>query len=134
MTNSRIDYGDSVYVLLQIVDEDVAIATSYGVVGVDMLICMRSDVIEEAGDRCVISDMSHCIITGASAEIGAIFGAHESGCMHSRPCAWVVSPEGSRAWRTLAARMAYLGHSRRVFTALSAALVWVRRESLLPQF
>ena len=131
---NRFDYVQSAYLTLEIVDENVAIATSYGIVSVDMLIIMRADLIEDTGDRCVISDMSHCIITSTADEIGAIFGMAESGCSRDKPCAWVVSPEGARGWRTLAARMAYLGYSRRVFTSLSAAKVWVKRELLLPQF
>lgn len=130
----RFEYGQSAYLLLQIVDDHVAITTIYGVISVDMLIIMRADVIEETSDRCVIRDLSQCIITSTANEIDAIFGMAESGCSRDRSCAWVVSPEGSRAWRYLAARMANLGYPRRVFTSLSAATVWVQREALLPQF
>ena len=133
MAIQRFEYGENAYFLLQVHDAQIATATIYGIVGVDMMIRMRRDVIESTENRCVVSDLSHCVITSGD-KIGALFGMAESGCVRDRPCAWVVSPEGARPWRTLSARMAYLGYSRRVFTALPAALAWVRRESLLPHF
>ena len=95
---------------------------------------MRADVIECTGDRCIVSDLSHCIITSTAAEIDTIYGMTQAGGSRDRSCAWVVTPEGARPWRTLAARMAYLGYARRVFTSLPAALVWVQREAALPHF
>ena len=133
MPIQRFDYGPNAYFLLQLHDEQVATATIYGIVGVDIMIRMRADAINNTGDRCVISDMSHCVITIGD-EIGALFGMVEAGGSRDRPCAWVAPQLGARPWRTLSARMAYLGYSRRVVTALPAALAWVRRESLLPQF
>ena len=132
MQNKRFNYGQGSYLLLHVHDERVATATIYGIVGVDLIARMRADVIGATGDRCVISDMSRCVVT-VSDEVGALFGLTEAGS-RDKPCAWVVSPEGARPWRTLAARMAYLGYSRRVFTALPAAFAWVQRELLLPAF
>ena len=133
MSINRFDYGQNAYFLLQIHDDEIAIATIYGVVGVDIMIRMRIDAIRNTGGRCVISDMSHCVITVGD-EIGALFGMVEAGGARDMPCAWVVPAAGARPWRTLSARMAYLGYSRRVFTALPAAHAWVRRELLLPAF
>lgn len=132
MKPARISYTENAYVLLQIVDDHVAIATAFGVVSIGMLICMRADVIRETGGRCVVSDLSRCVITINQIEIGALFDMANSGCSRDRACAWVVPQDGARAWRYLAARMAYLGYARRVFTDMSAALVWVQREALLP--
>ena len=133
MLIQRIEYGRSAYLLLHIDEDQIATVTIYGIVSIDILICMRSDMIERTGDFCVISDLSHCIITSAD-KIGVLFALAEVGRVRDRSCAWVVSPESARPWRLLSARMAYLGYSRRVFTALPAAFAWVQRELLLPAF
>ena len=130
----RFDYDASAYLTLATTADGIAIARAYGVVSISMLVMMRADIIEDTEGRCVISDLSSCVITSAAAEIDDIYEMAASGCSRDRSCAWVVPVEGGAAWRHLAAKMANLGHPRRVFTGLSAALEWAREEAALTQW
>ena len=134
MKKMRFLYGKYAHLLLELVNDDVAIATVCGVISISVLISMRADAIQETGTRCVVSDMSRCVSTITDDELGAIFDMARAGVSRDRSCAWVVSKAGGGSWRMLAARMACLGHARRVFNALPAAISWAQKEAQLPDW